>query len=283
MLEEKNQAISHETGTPRWVGFAVVILAAVSLISLGVAWSASQRAQTAEQKLVAQAQTVHESGAQLAKRVEQAEASNANLQADLGAINDRLKATQGELARARKQSKQISEAYSKELEEMQTSVRTELASKASADEVNARVGALSGDISSVRGDLDATRRDLGMARGELGTLIARNHEEIEQLRRLGQRDYFEFTLERKGTKTQLGSITLELRGTNPKKHNFSVALYVDDVRMEKKNRAANEPIYFYTRGTRHPLELVVNQVAKNKITGYLSVPKAVAPASGSGY
>jgi hypothetical protein len=54
---------------------------------------------------------------------------------------------------------------------------------------------------------------------------------------------------------------------------------VDDLRLEKKNRSVNEPIYFYTRSTRQPLELVINQVAKNKVVGYLSAPKTVQQAA----
>jgi hypothetical protein len=119
-----------------------------------------------------------------------------------------------------------------------------------------------------------------MAKGEMGTLIARNHEEIEQLRRLGQREYFEFTLNGKGFREKLGSIVLELRGTNTKRNQFTLALFADDLRLEKKNRSVNEPIYFYTRGTRAPFELVVNEVGKNKVVGYMSVPKVSAPSAG---
>jgi hypothetical protein len=47
----------------------------------------------------------------------------------------------------------------------------------------------------------------------------------------------------------------------------------------------NEPIYFFSRGTRAPMELTVNQVGKDKIAGYLSVPKSAsnthAQASGN--
>ena len=113
-----------------------------------------------------------------------------------------------------------------------------------------------------------------MARGELGTLIAKNHDEIDELRRLGERDYYEFTLSGKGNKSKAGSLMIELRGTNPKKNQFTVDLYVDDMRLEKKNRSVDEPIYFYTQGTRAPLELVVNQVGKDKVVGYVSVPKS---------
>jgi hypothetical protein len=64
------------------------------------------------------------------------------------------------------------------------------------------------------------------------------------------------------------------------KHNqYTVNLYVDDKRFEKKNRAVNEPVFFITNGSRDKLELVINQVANNKIVGYLSVPKTSATAS----
>ena len=66
---------------------------------------------------------------------------------------------------------------------------------------------------------------------------------------------------------------VELRGVNPKKNLYTVAIFVDDNRYEKKNRSANEPIYFFTHGTRAPVEFTVNQIGKDKITGYLSVPK----------
>jgi len=96
---------------------------------------------------------------------------------------------------------------------------------------------------------------------------------------MGEEDYYEFTLNSKGQKQRVGSMQIELRGVNPKKHQFTVALYVDDMRLEKKNKSINEPVYFYAGGSRAPLELVVNQVSDKKIAGYLSVPKVVATSA----
>jgi hypothetical protein len=157
-------------------------------------------------------------------------------------------------------------------------VRTEIATKANADDVNK----LNGDVSGVKSDLDATKNSIQMARGELGTLIARNHEEIDQLRRMGQRDYYEFTLTRKGGVQKVGNIQVELRDTNPKKNRFTLIVLADDNRFEKKNRSVNEPIYFYTNGSRANLELVINKVTKQQATGYLSVPKAPASTAAAG-
>ena len=280
-MTEDNYDLQATSGTPRWVGLAVVLLAAFSLLGLGVAWSASNRAkdaiaeqQTAQNDLKALQQ--HVDG--LGKRLAQSEDRSAQTQGELSVITDRLKLTQGELARARQQAKQIKEDSAKQLAEMEEQVKTELATKADSEDVQA----LHGDVAGVRNDLAATASQLNMARGELGTLIARNSDEISQLRRLGQRDYFEFTLSKKGERTRLGHVMVELRSTNAKRNQFTVALYADDQRLEKKNRAVNEPIYFYTRGYRAPLELVVNQVGRDKVAGYVSVPKVAAGATGSG-
>lgn len=276
MNQHENATI--EAGTPRWVGLAVAALALLSVTSLGfawAAWSSAKQSQVTNQDLIDQIHAFQESYTVLAKRLEKSEEINADLQADVGVVTDKLKLTQGELSRARAQAKQLREEYVKQIGEMESAVRAELAEKASNEDLRN----LSSDVGGARGDLEETKRNLGMARGELGTLIARNGEEIAQLRRLGERDYFEFTLDKKGSREKLGNVMVELRGTDAKKGNYSVALYVDDLRLEKKNRSINEPIYFYTRSTRQPLELVINHVSKNKVVGYLSAPKSVQQAA----
>src|ERR1051326_9191443 len=90
-----------------------------------------------------------------------------------------------------------------------------------------------------------------MARSEMGTLIARNHDEIDQLRRMGQRDYFEFTVTRKAGAQKVGSIQVQLKDTNLKKNQFTIDVLADDKNFEKKNRSFNEPIFFYTGGRKY--------------------------------
>jgi uncharacterized coiled-coil protein SlyX len=256
-------------GTPRWVWLAVIVLAAVSVLGVGVGWNATTQAKRAEQALASQTgqnKLVGQDLQALNQRLTQAEEVNTQLQNELVAVTDKMKMTQGEVTTARRQNGQIRDDYSRRL----SSVQSELAGKANADDVKS----LGGDINGVRSDLASTRNNLDMTRTEFGTLIARNHDEIDELRRVGERDYFEFTLTGKGNRSKVGDLMVELRGTNVKKNQFTVALYVDDLRLEKKNRSIDEPIYFYTRGTRVPLELVVNQIGKDKLVGYMSVPKA---------
>jgi uncharacterized coiled-coil protein SlyX len=258
-----------EQGTPRWVWLAVIVLAAVSILGLGIGWNATAQARKAQQALMGQNgqnKLVGQDIDALNHRLTQAEEVNTQLQNELVAVTDKLKMTQGEISTARRQTTQIRDDYSKKL----TSVQSELATKANADDFKS----LGGDLNGIKSDLETTKNNLSMTRGEFGTLIARNHDEIDQLRRVGERDYFEFTLTGKGNRSKVGDLMVELRGTNAKKNQFTLALYVDDLRLEKKNRAIDEPIYFYTRGTRAPLELVVNQIGKDKVVGYMSVPKA---------
>jgi len=277
MIEEREVIHQEYEPTARWIGMAVIALAVLSLVGVGMAWNATSHAKTAEQALAAQSKTFQQNADGLTQRLAQAEQSNAQMQGQLNLVSDKLRLTEGQVTAARSQVKQTRADYTKRLEDIKSSVNTELATKASNDDVKA----LGTDVNGVKTDLESTKTGLQGLRNEHGELIARNHEDIEQLRRLGERDYFEFTLSAKGQKQRVGSMQVELRGADVKKHQFSVALYVDDTRLEKKNRAMNEPIYFYANGSRAPLEMVVNQVNKNKVSGYVSVPKTVAASTKS--
>jgi hypothetical protein len=273
MTDLMGQDTPQSAAAPRWVGIVVVALAVVSLVALGVSWSAQQTARSSEQGLTAQLQAAKQAQTVLEQRLQQAEEANAQVQGQVNVITDRLKLTQGELARARVLAARIKTEEAKHfqaVQQQQQQISDALATKASSDDVNK----LGTDVNGVKTDLESTKQNLQMARDQFGNLIARNHDEIEQLRLMGERDIVEFTVDRKGIRKKVGDLTVELRGTNPKKQLFSMILYVDDKRFEKKNRSVDEPIYFYTRSYQAPLELVVNQVAKNKAVGYLSIPKS---------
>jgi small-conductance mechanosensitive channel len=265
---------SGSNGTPRWVGIAVAVLGGVSLLGLGVGWSALNQARSMEQTTQASVKQANDS---LAQRLAKGDEINQQLQSDLKLVTKKLNLTQGELIAARKQDKNATNAVDQKVTNLATSVKAELATKANTDDVNK----LNGDVTGVKSDLDATKNSIQMARSEMGTLIARNHDEIDQLRRMGQRDYFEFTVQRKGGATKVGSIQIELRDTNTKKNRYTINVLADDNSFEKKDRSVNEPIFFYTGGTRAALELVVNKVTKTTATGYLSIPKAAGAASAS--
>jgi hypothetical protein len=267
MGHENDEGTTSETeSTPRWVGIAVVALAVVSLVSLGVGWNATTQARNAEQSLTMQSKSFQQNEDSLAQRLTQTEEADAQEQSDLNVVTNRLQLTQSQLDAARHQETQIKKDYTSQI----SNVNSQLQTKASADDVKT----LGGDVNGVKTDLESTKATLASTTDQFGQLIAKNHDELDQLRRLGERDYYEFTLTSTSQKQTVGDMQIQLRGTNVKHNQFSLAMYVDDMRLEKNNRAVDEPIYFYTRGTRTPLELVVNQISKNKITGYLSVPKS---------
>jgi septal ring factor EnvC (AmiA/AmiB activator) len=272
MSDEQNNFQTE--GSPRWMGLAVVGLAVLSLVGVGMAWNATNHANEAQQAFAAQSKTIQQTTQSqdgITQRIAQAEQTNAQMQGELNLVTDKLKLTQNQLAAARTQVKQTRADYTKKLDDVQST----LATKASSDDVKA----LGTDVNGVKTDLDTTKGNLQQLRGEHGELIARNHEELEVLKRLGERDYYEFTLTSKGQKQRVGTMQVEFRGASAKKHQFSVALYVDDMRVEKKNKSINEPIYFYASGSKQPLEMVVNSVGDKKIAGYLSVPKTAATSA----
>jgi chromosome segregation ATPase len=268
--------------TPAWQLPAIVVLALIAIGGLWFGWSANTKLDTTQQALTAQVKSAQQSMQQdvstLENRLAQDEKSNADLQGDLNVVTKRLKITQGELKTARAESAKLKDETSQQLTALDTSVKSELATKASSDDlknVDTKVG-------GVRTDLDQTQQDLKMARSEMGTLIARNHDEIDQLRRMGERDYVEFTITGKNKPQKVGNVSLELKGVNQKRNQYSVAMVVEDKRFEKKNRALNEPVFFYTSGSRLPEELVINKVSKDQVSGYVSIPKANTQQASAG-
>jgi chromosome segregation ATPase len=263
--------------TPAWQLPAIVVLGLIAVGGLWFGWNASSKLDSTQQAVATQLKTAQQSMQQdvssLKDRLAQDEKANTDLQGDLNVVTKRLKITQGQLKTARAEAAKLNDETTQKLTALDSSVKGELATKASSDDlknVDTKVG-------GVRTDLDSTRDDLKMARSELGTLIARNHDEIDQLRRLGERDYIEFTVSGKNKPQKVGNVTVELRSVNQKRNQYSVFMTVEDKRFEKKNRALNEPVFFYISGTRLPEELVINKVGKDQVSGYVSIPKANSP------
>ncbi len=273
MTEERQLYTQGVSGAPRWLILAVLVPTVIAVWALWSNFEAARTSRATEQTVTTQVKTLTSNVDQLKQQLSASEQSRAQSESQLATVTDKLQKTQGQFGSERKQSKEFRTQYSKQVADIQDdvkSVKGELATKASGEDVKA----LTGNVNGVRTDLDATKQNLQLARSEMGTLIARNHEEIDQLRRIGQRDYYEFTLNSKGDRQKVGDVTLELRSTNTNKNIFTIKLGVDDTTFEKKNRSVNEPIFFYTRGSRSALELVINQVGKNKAVGYISIPKS---------
>jgi len=281
MTEEMDRPSSNNRGVPGWVLAAVGVLGVVALVGLVVAHNASTQAQEIQQAFDGKIKTVQQDYtsqiAQLQQHEAQADTTNQGLQSDLSVVTKRLRLTQGDLKKAREEAETIRTEDQQKMDEMNGQVTSALATKASTDDVKG----VDGKVDGVRSDLSGTQNDLKMARSELGTLIARNHEDVEQLRRLGERDYIEFSIDAKNKPQKVGAFMVELKGTNVSKKRYNVSLIVDDARIDKKNLPIDEPIFFHQGNDRRPLELVVNTVGKDKVTGYISVPKAAGAQTAS--
>lgn len=251
---------------------AFLIMAA---LAVGEVYSIKQIDAVRDSVTASQAKERAELEDQVASKVAAVENSSAQalqaMKTELDKTADRMGSTGKQLAHARA----LVTKLQKDQEDQANELKQELSTKADQQQV----GALSEDVSATKTDLEQTKKavsdtksDLGMARSEFGTLIARNHDDLEQLRKMGERDYYEFTLPRNKQQTVAG-VGLVLKKANVKRHRFNVNLVADDMTIEKKDRTVNEPIFFAVKDSRRFYELVVNTVSDNQIKGYISTPK----------
>ena len=266
--------VQETKSSPSWQLPAIIILALLAIGGLAFGWSNSTKVDATKQAVADQMKTLQSSVQQdmtgLKDRLAVAEKANTDLQGDLKVVTDKLKITQGQLKKARMEAEANNTQTTELVKSLDTSVHTELATKASSDDVKT----VDTKVGKVSTDLDKAVSDLNMARSELGTLIARNHDEIDVLRRQGERDYTEFTITGKNQPQKVGNVTVVLKGVNEKKNRSNIVYTVEDKSFEAKNANVNTPLFFYISGTHQPEELVINKVGKNTISGYLSVPKA---------
>jgi F0F1-type ATP synthase membrane subunit b/b' len=143
--------------------------------------------------------------------------------------------------------------------------------------VQTDVGGVKTDLSKTQGDLATTISELQSVKGDLSStnsVIARNHDELVLLEHKGDRNFYEFTLD-KGQRKPVGTVSLELKRTDAKRSKFTLDIYADDKVYEKRDRNVNEPLQFYSGKYQALYEIVVNNInSRNEIAGYLSTPKS---------
>ena len=268
-------------GTPRWI----IVLFAVLLVALGLLAYAGYSVQTRLQQEFAKSE---EQNKILTAQLDQANARLADLKGQMDVTSQKIGLTQAELADARSRAESI--------RKQQTASDQRLSQEISAaqKESEAKIGAVATDVTGAKKDIEATKSDLEATKSKLDRsmgdmnvmsgLIARNHDDLEELRRRGDRNYYEFTLQKAKTPQRVGPVQMSLNKTDPKKSKYTMTLLADDKTIEKKDKTAGEPVQFYVKGTAHlsPYEIVVFDVGKTQITGYLATPKdtgAGAPAA----
>jgi len=186
-------------------------------------------------------------------------------------------------ARAEQLAKQLADAQAKQAQQFNTEIS---GVKQTSDTLNTKLGDVSSDVGNVKTQVTSTQAELQKTiaqlksvQGDMGVqsgLIATNGSELQALKRLGERNYFEFKLGKSKQPQRVGDITLLLKKVDPKRNKYTVDVMADDKLTEKKDKNINEPVQFYTSKAKQPYELVVNQVQKDQIVGYLATPKDTA-------
>jgi len=266
---------------PRWVLLLFVVAFALVAYLFYQNYNDRQAARAALDAADKKAQAVDQEFGKTNARI-------ADLQAKLEVTTQKLGLTQDELARARglaqsikKDQQQADEQLRQQIGAVQADTTTKFG------QVATDINGTKSDVAATKADLDATKSKLQSTVGDLGVqsgLIARNHDEVEELRRLGERDIFEFSLKKEKQPQHVGPIQVTLRKTDTKHYKYTVDVIADDKNIEKKDKTVGEPIQFYVRGARAPYEIVVFDVGKDTAKGYLSTPKsasATAPSSAS--
>jgi len=268
------------TGTPRWIAvlFGVVIAA---LAVLGVA------GYTTQTRLSQDLSKQQEQNKILTAQLDQANSRIADLKSQMEIATQKVGLTQAEIAQAKSRAESIrkeQQASDQRLTSQIGQVQKESEEKIGA--VATEVGGAKKDIEATKNDLEATKGKLERSMGDMNVmsgLIARNRDDLEELRRRGDRNYYEFTLQKSKSASRVGPVQVSLNKTDPKKSKYTITVIADDKTIEKKDKTSGEPVQFYVKGSSRlaPYEIVVFDVSKSQITGYLATPKdsgSAAPA-----
>jgi multidrug efflux pump subunit AcrA (membrane-fusion protein) len=258
-------------GTPRWIA----VLFGLLFAAIAVLGYVGHQAET---RLEGDLSKQEDNNKLIQAQLEQANTRLADLKGHLDVTEQKIGMTRAELAQASSRAEEIR----KEQRNSESKFNTQLTQvqKESEEKIGAVATDVTGakkDIESTKTDLEATKSKLDRATGDMGVmsgLIARNHDDLEELKRRGDRNYYEFTIKKAKTPQRVGPIQVNVNKTDSKKSKYTMTVFADDREIEKKDRTAGEPVQFYVGNSRiAPYEIVVFKVSKDELTGYLSTPK----------
>jgi hypothetical protein len=278
---------------PHWAKGAVIGLSAGLVLALAGDGYLLKRSSDANDRM---AQIQADTQSQITKL---GDATTELMQQRLQALDQEMTAamkgasttTSAALKRTQAEALKQSQELSKMLQEQQTQVASQIGDlKEATSSVDSKVTAVSSDVGNVKTDvttvkadiantqsnLEKATADLKRMNGDMGVmsgLIATNGKDLAALRELGERNYFEFDLSKKQADKRIGNVTLKLKNADAKRNRYTLEVLADDKRVEKKDKTINEPVQVYVAGNRQPYEIVINQLKKDSVVGYLSTPK----------
>jgi chromosome segregation ATPase len=285
-VSEPNLQPSQSSGprVPIVLVLVVALVAATGYLYYQLNQTRAEMAQMRDQ-LMDEIAKIHETAAvttQTSRRsVEslQAELASARLQASQLAGQAKLDAVKraeelaGNLQKAQQEQAQRVSAVTAEVSQVKDQT---VAANSRIGEVSTDVGYVKADVASTRSELEKTISQLKATQGDLGVqsgLIATNGKELAALKALGERNYTEFKLGKTKAPQKVGDIAVKLEKTDTKHNRYTITVIADDKTVQKKDRTLNEPVQFLLARARQPYELVVNEIGKNTISGYLAAPK----------
>ena len=296
-MTEPTQVVVNETNPRRSFSIAGLIALLAVVLAIGSHIYTYQRFQDMDSG-VSKMRTAHE--AQLAEFQSRAETTSATQLQTIDALKQELSLAKRESAigvRQAKAAKLHADVLVKNLAEQNLKQQQEVASeltqvKESATQanskiadVNTEVGNVKTEVASTKSELEKTITDLKRVNGDMGVmsgLIATNSKELSALKELGDRNYYDFNLTKTKAPQKVGDVLVQLKKVDVKRNRFTIEVVADDRRTEKKDRSVNEPVQFYVPSkARQPYEIVVNDVKKDRISGYLATPKVQIARSSS--
>lgn len=204
---------------------------------------------------------------------------------------DTSEATTKAQAAARRQTVALINKLEKKHAETQEALNAELAKVRESNEeaatkltgIDTEVESVKTEVLNTKTEVEKTLADLQRVRGDMGVmsgLVATNGKEIAALREMGDRNIYEFTVDKKAGMQRVGDIQVKLKKSDVKRNRYTMEILADDKKVEKKDKNTNEPVQFYVASkARYPYEIVVNEVTKNTVTGYLATPKSMSARS----
>ncbi len=265
------------SGTPRWIAvlFGVVIAALAVVVYFGYSTQARLSQDLGRQQ---------EQNKILSAQLDQANSRIADLKSQVEITTQRMGLTQSELAKAKSRAEDIRKEQQASDQALTSQIKL---SQEQIGAVASEVGGAKKDIETTKSDLEATKGKLERSLGDMNVmsgLIAHNRDDVDELRRRGDRNIYEFTVQKSKFAQRVGPVQVSLVKTDPKKSTYSINVVADDKTIPKRDRTSGEPVQFYVKGSSRmaPYEIVVFDVGKNQISGYLATPKdsgAPAPAA----
>jgi len=269
-MSEKEYVVEERSAS----GAFLVVVAIALLASIGAlvwCYGLGNHLEATQKELAA----AEQKNAALAEKVD---AQNARLKATTETLGQSVGMTQRQIEVRTQSILAAEKAETAKLEQEEASTNKQIGAVSNdVATVKTDVGGVKTDVAATKSDLETTKSQLNRVVGDAGVmsgLIATNKNELEELKHKGDRNYYEFTLQKGAKPTLLATVKLQLKKVDVKRSKFTLEVSSDDKSIEKKDRNLDEPIQFYTGKNPVLYELVVNSIDKNVVSGYLSTPKS---------